>query len=254
MKVTASIVAYNSADEILNVLSSLDGVTIENFNVIVVDNASTDNTKKLIKENFPNIKLIESPVNVGFGAGHNLALKQTKSDYHIFINPDIKVESEQINKMINYMEENKDVVILTPKVLNEDGTEQFLPKIFPKLKYVISGNFENKFKVCYKWRSEYTLRNRRITNPIEIQYSTGCFMVCRTAALKKVRGFDERYFLHFEDADLTRKMMRLGKVIYNPDVYVIHGWHRDNIKNKRIRKIALQSLFKYFMKWGYWSK
>lgn len=254
MKVTASIVTYNSADEILVVLNSLSKVKLNNFEIIVVDNASIDNTVKLVKDNYPAVKLIESKKNIGFGAGHNLAVKQIESDYHIFINPDIKVESDQIKKMVTYMEDNKDVVILTPKVLNIDGTEQFLPKVFPRITYVISGKLEDKSKIFYKWRSEYTFRNRVITEPVDIQYSTGCFMVCRTTALKVVGGFDERYFLHFEDADLTREMLQMGRVVYNPNVYVTHAWHRDNIKNKKIGKIAIQSMKIYFKKWGYFRK
>lgn len=254
IKLTASIVAYNSADEILNVLNSLSKINVNNFAVTIVDNASSDNTVALVKKNYPTIKVIESKKNVGFGAGHNLAIKEIDSDYHIFVNPDISVESNQIKNMIEYLEKNKDVVILTPKVLNTDGTEQFLPKVFPKIKYVISGKLESKANIFYKWRSQYTFRDRVITEPIEIQYSTGCFMVCRTSALKAVGGFDERYFLHFEDADLTREMLSKGRVMYNPNVYVTHTWHRDNIKNKNIRKIALQSLRKYYMKWGYFSK
>lgn len=254
MKVTASIVTYNSADDILVVLESLSKIELEDFEITVVDNASSDNTVNLIKAYYQNVKIIESKENMGFGAGHNLALRCIESDYHIFINPDISVESSQIKKMVSYLEENKDVVILTPKVFNPDGTEQFLPKIFPKIRYVISGKFEDKAKIFYKWRSEYTFRNRIINEPVEIQYATGCFMVCRTSALKAVGGFDERYFLHFEDADLTREMLKEGRVIYNPNVYVTHVWHRDNIKNKKIGKIAIKSMKMYFKKWGYLGK
>lgn len=253
MKITASIVTYNNANEILKVLKSLTDLRISGFHIIVVDNASIDETKKLVVENYPFVELISLPKNIGFGAGHNIALERIESDYHIFINPDITVEPGQISKMIDFLEEHKDVVILTPKVLNNDGSEQFLPKVFPKFRYVISGKFENKCRICYKWRSQYTFRDRKILQPIEIQYSTGCFMVCRTDALRKVGGFDERYFLHFEDADLTRRMMQQGKIIYYPYVHVTHEWQRDNIKNRKIGKIALQSLFKYYRKWGFFS-
>lgn len=253
MKITASIVTYNNENEILKVLKSLTDSTTSGLHIIVVDNASIDKTKKLVEENYPNVELISSPKNIGFGAGHNIAVERVESDYHIFINPDITVEHDQISKMIEYLEEHEDVVVLTPKVLNDDGTEQFLPKVFPKWRYIISGKFEHKCKICYKWRSQYTFRDRVILEPVEIQYSTGCFMVCRTDALREVGGFDERYFLHFEDADLTRKMMQQGKVIYNPYVHVTHGWQRENIKNRKIGMIALQSLFKYYRKWGFFK-
>lgn len=249
MKISASIVTYNSEDEIEIVLNSLMNSKTDNLEVTVVDNASTDNTCSIVETKFKNVRLIKSATNLGFGAGHNLALKGVESDYHIFVNPDISVEENQIKAMVDYMEANPGVVVLTPKVLNEDGTEQFLPKKYPKIKYLLGGKFENKGKIFYKWRSEYTLRDVEVVEPIHIDFCTGCFMFCRTDALLSVGGFDERYFLHFEDADLTREMQKLGETMYVPSVYVTHKWHRDNAGNKKIRKIAIQSMFKYFKKW-----
>lgn len=253
VNVTASIVTYNNEKDIKEVLNSLKDVTLVNFKIIVVDNNSKDNTKKIISENFPNVKLIALSNNIGFGAAHNIAIKNINSEYHIFINPDISVERGQIESMIQFMKNYSKVVMLSPKILNRDGTEQFLPKLFPKLKYFIGGRLENKGQIFFNWRSEYTLRNKKILEPIEIQFATGCFMLCRTDILKKVGGFDERYFLYFEDADLTREMMKYGKVIYNPNFYVTHGWKRDNVRDKKIGRIAIKSMFKYFRKWGYRS-
>ncbi len=249
MKITASIVAYNNEDEIANVLTSLANCNISDFEVYVVDNASKDGTVKLIEEQFSWVKLIRSPENVGFGAGHNLALKETDSIYHIFINPDILVEKGEIEKMISYMEENQDVVILSPRVLNTDGTEQYLPKKNPKIKYFLGGRFEKRSKICYRWRSEYTLRDQKIIEPTEVDFCTGCFMFCRTKALKSCGGFDERYFLHFEDADLTREMKKIGKTMYIPYIHVVHEWKRENGKSGKVFRIALSSMFKYLWKW-----
>lgn len=146
MKVTASIVTYNSADEILTVLQSLSKVELDDFQIVVVDNSSIDNTVELVKKNYPTVNIISLKENIGFGSGQNIAIKQIESDFHIIINPDINVESDEIVKMLAYLEANKEVVLLTPKVLNNDGTEQFLPKVFPKIKYVISGKLEKKQK------------------------------------------------------------------------------------------------------------
>lgn len=247
MKVTASIVTYNSANEISEVLNSLSQA--KNIEIFVIDNASEDNTREIVKKEFPEIKLIASPKNLGFGGGHNLAIEQIDSNYHIIVNPDISVEKDEIEKMLSYMEANPDVVVLTPRVLNTDGSEQFLPKRRPNLKYLFGGRLESKFKVCYRWRSEYTMRDEHIETPIQVDFATGCFMVCRSEALKKIGGFDERYFLYFEDADLTREMQKIGKTMYVPSVHVTHKWKRENGKLGKGFFLALHSMFKYFRKW-----
>ena len=74
-------------------------------------------------------------------------------------------------------------------------------------------------------------------------------MFTRTDALKKVGGFDERYFLHFEDADLTRELRKVGRTVYNPEIKVIHKWHRENKKINKSFWIALKSMFIYMKKW-----
>ena len=249
MKITASIVTFNSADEIEKVLVSLLKHNLEMDNIYVVDNGSSDGTTEIVKKKFDGVNLIETGKNIGFGAGHNLALKSVQSDYHIFINPDIIVEEGEIEKMAAYMESHKDVVVMTPKILNLDGTEQFVPKKRPKFKYIFAGRFEYKFKWCYKLRSEYTLRDVVINEPTEIDCCSGCFMFCRTSVLLDVNGFDERYFLYFEDADLTRELQKYGKAMYVPNCSVTHAWHRDVTHSNKARKIALRSMFQYFRKW-----
>lgn len=256
--VSISIVTYNSVDEIENVLNSLNKSNLQGINlkVHIVDNDSTDDTIAIIKKKYPEVLLIENKKNVGFGAAHNMAINKVASKYHIIVNPDIVFLKDTIQDCVKYMEENLDVVIVTPKILNndKDKTEQFLPKKYPKIKYLLGGIFENKSKKCKKWRREYTLQDRKSDEPCEIDFCTGCFMFCRTDALKKVGGFDERYFLHFEDADLTREMKRLGKTVFVPSTQVIHKWHRDNHGNKKIAKIALKSMLVYYKKWNFGRK
>ena len=249
-KITASIVTYNSADEIDILMESLqDSKQFDQMTVYIIDNASCDGTVTLIKEKYPWARIIESQENLGFGRGHNLAIKNVHSKYHIIVNPDISVEFDTIAKAIDYLEQNPDVVVMTPFVMNVDGSQQFLPKRNPSIKYMIGGMFENTFRFCKKLRQEYTRQNENISEPTEVEFCTGAFMVTRTAALQKVGGFDERYFLHFEDADLTRELRKEGHAIYNPDIRVIHKWHREN---KRINKsfwVALKSMFIYMRKW-----
>ena len=248
--ITISIVTYNSADEIEILLNSIkESSCFEKITTFVVDNNSQDNTVEIIENKYHWVKIIKNKENLGFGKAHNIVIKKIKSNYHIVVNPDIKIPNDTIEKSIDFMEKNKDIAIMSPLVLNTDGTQQFLPKKNPSIKYMIGGLFEKYSKHCKNLRDEYTLKNIKIDNPIEIQFCTGAFMVTRTEMLTKIGGFDERYFLHFEDADLTRELSKVGRAIYNPNVKVIHKWHRENKKINKSFFIALKSMFIYMKKW-----
>lgn len=241
-KISASIVTYNSSDVIANLLDDLKDCQIDD--VVVVDNNSSDDTTHIVSEEYPWVKLITSKKNLGYGGGHNIAIRKVESDIHFIINPDIKVNNEQIHSMVSFMETNPDVVLMCPKVLNNDGTEQFLPKRNPRLKYLIGGFFG-----INHLRDEYTMKKSVFLKPTEIDFCTGCFMTCKTSCLKECGGFDERFFLYFEDADLSRRMKKLGKVVYNPHSTVVHGWKRENGRTLRGVLRFLCSFYKYKRKW-----
>ncbi|GAU77788.1 glycosyltransferase family 2 protein [Fusibacter sp. 3D3] len=250
-KISACIVTYNSETEIRTILNALlKSSVISIMDVYVVDNCSTDNTKNVVENEFPSVKLLKLEYNIGFGAGHNKIIMNLNTKYHFIVNPDIHFEPNLIEDLLDYMDENEDICMVTPKILNPDGTEQFLPKLNPKIRYFLGGRFEKYGFVFEKWRSEYTRKNEMISEPTDIEFSTGCFMMSRTNALRAVKGFDERYFLHFEDADLSRMLVKEGRLIFNPNFTVTHLWKRDNVKSKKIFLIALNSMMKYFIKWG----
>lgn len=250
-EVTVSIVTYNNAEEIAVLMKSLEECSyFGHMTVYVIDNASTDDTVKIIKEDYPWVRVIVNRKNLGFGGGHNLAIKNVKSKYHIIVNPDIVVPVESIENAVAFMDTHTDVAAMTPYVLNTDGTQQFLPKKNPCMKYMIGGFFENYSNYCRKLREEYTLKNEIVTKPIEVEFCSGCFMFARTSALQRVGGFDERYFLYFEDADLTRKLRREGRAVYNPNIKVIHKWHRDNKRMSKNFWMSLKSMMIYMKKWS----
>ncbi len=249
-QITASIVTYNSADEIdILMMSIQECSSFEEMTVYVIDNASKDNTVEHIKKEYPWARVVKSKENLGFGRGHNLVINNVHSKYHFIVNPDISVPVDTIKNAIVYMEANQDIAVLTPYVMNVDGTQQFLPKKNPCMKYMIGGMFENRFKFCKKLREEYTLQNKVITSPIDVEFCTGAFMITRTEALHKVGGFDDRYFLHFEDADLTRELRKVGRAVYNPSIKVTHKWHRENKKINKSFWVAFKSMFIYMRKW-----
>jgi len=248
IKVSACIVTHNNSDIILNTVNSiLKNTTGVDMKLYISDNLSTDDTVKKLRQNTTDITIIENSGNNGFGAGHNAVLPMLDSKYHAIINPDITINDDIITVLVNYMENNPDIGIITPKILNDDGTEQKLPKKAPKIKYLL-GRFEKYGSIFKKWRAEYTMAEDEINQPTDIGFCTGCFMLVRTELFKKIGGFDERYFMYFEDADLTREVLKTHRVVFYPSVSAIHHWERASSKSLKFFLIQLSSMIKYFIK------
>lgn len=248
-KVSISIVTYNNADKISNLLNSIikntKGVT---YKIYVIDNCSSDNTIEIIKENFPTVNIFQLPENVGFGEGHNQVLNVIDSQYHAIVNPDIIINSDAISDLVNYLDTVPDVVMITPRIFNSDGTEQYLPKKRPTLRYLISGRL--KFiKYFLKLRNEYTMQDYNIQEPIDVDFSTGCFSIIRTDVFQRIKGFDNRFFMYFEDVDLTLRAKKYGRVIFYPKISVVHGWERSSAKNVKYLLIHIKSMIEFFCKW-----
>lgn len=248
LNVTGCIVTYNNADIIEKCIQSLlENTKGVNFTLYISDNHSSDDTVNKVKEHFHQVKLIENKSNKGFGEGHNCVIPHLRSKYHFIINPDIFIDKDVISELTEYLEKHPDVAMVTPKILNPDSSEQYLPKRNPTLRYVLLSKFP-RFKYL---RKEYTRENEKISQPAEIDFCTGCFFGIRTKDFINTHGFDRRYFMYMEDADLSRKIRKKSKIIFLPGIYVYHEWKRDNIKSIRGMARWFNSMFKYFCKWGW---
>lgn len=246
VNVTACIVTYNNIGCIKPCLESIYRETKGiNLKLFISDNCSTDGTVELIQSEFPQAHLIQNEKNGGFGYGHNKVLPLIHSKYHAVINPDIHFEEDALTGLIEYMENHPEVGMITPKILNPDGTEQFLPKEDPSIRYVIL----SKFPFWKKFRRQYTRQDENLQKPTRINSCTGCFFVIRTDLFKKLKGFDHRFFMYYEDADLSRRARQHKQLIFDPEVAAYHDWKRDNMKSLKGIRIFLHSMTKYFSKW-----
>ncbi|MBR0085733.1 MAG: glycosyltransferase family 2 protein [Lachnospiraceae bacterium] len=248
LKVTGSIVTYNNAEDIENCIRSILTCTKGvRFTLYVIDNASTDDTLDIVKKNFPQVRIIRNRNNIGFGKGHNRMLPHLDSDYHVVINPDITLTRDTITELAAFMEKNKQAGIVSPKVLNPDGTEQYLPKRQPKFSYVML----SKFKPFKKYRDIYTMKDTAFTKAAAVGNVTGSFFMIRSELFKELNGFDDRYFMYFEDADIARSVREKGlRAVFYPKTNVIHKWKRDNTKSLKGIRIFLTSMLKYDRKWS----
>lgn len=250
--ITVCIVTYNSRAHIKNALASLmDSTIAQRLQVIVVDNASQDGTAAVVEAEFPQVRLIRLSENIGFGSGHNRVLQYLSAPYHVIMNPDITLAPDMLEKMAAYMAGRPEAALLTPRVLNPDGSEQFLPKELPSVRYMLGGRLEKMGRPFAAWRSSYTWREKAVTAPAELFFATGCFMFMRTEAFRAAGGFDQRFFLYMEDADLTRRMKAQGLTLYHPGFAVTHVWAREDAHSLKGLSLHVKSMIRYFQKWGF---
>ncbi|MDR1089425.1 MAG: glycosyltransferase [Coriobacteriales bacterium] len=251
-RISASIVTYDSEREIVPLLRSMQRyLDLSNLDVFIVDNASTDNTVKAIEATAPWATLIVNSYNRGFGAGHNQVLEALKSEYHAVINPDIEFLEDTIFELAQFLDDNPGVVMTAPRVLNPDRTEQKLPKVQPEPRYLIARRFEGSNRRADELAAEYTRSDEDFIGPVPIEHASGSFFMIRTAVFKELNGFDERFFLYFEDNDLSLRASELGEIMFYPGTQVIHGYARESRSNARAFVAQIQSMFRYFGKHGW---
>lgn len=252
--VSISIVTYNNANVLTDRLKILLPIFEKNnvLKVYIIDNCSSDDTAILLKErygSYENVELILLDENKGFGFGHNQAIKITKAKYHIVMNLDSTPNSDDlILQMENFMNRRQDVDLLSPLVLYPNKEIQYLTRSEPTVIDLLI-----RF-MGPKW---FPRRQKRFIHFVDgydheqiIENATGCFMFLRASTLKKVGGFDERYFIYMEDSDLTKEINKIGKAIFSPDFQVIHEWQRANHSTKG-SMLMINSMIAYFRKWGW---
>lgn len=247
-KVTGSIVTFNNMKTIDKTLETLFEFTKDiDFKLYVVDNVSSDGTPEYIEEHYPQVELIRMDKNIGFGAGHNVAIKKVSSQYHAVINPDLVFVENAVKDMADYMDENTDIGLLSPRICFPDGKDQILGKRNPHLKYLFASRLRGEEPS--KLLKEYAMLDCDLSKPVDIENATGCFMLFRTEVLKRIGGFDERYFMYFEDSDITRTVKKVSRAVYYPYSTVSHVWGRESKRNRRLMIIHIQSMLKYYAKW-----
>ncbi|WP_413538287.1 glycosyltransferase [Enterococcus malodoratus] len=254
--VTVSIVTHNS-DKIFLSLDSLIETLGEDqtIQIRIFDNASEADYRKHLENYlaYPFIKIIFHEENKGFGFGHNANLLGTDG-YGIIFNPDIILSENHLREMTDHLAEQPECGLLAPKILNEDGTTQYLIRnhlnVFDYMLRFIPFKFVKK--LFAKRLAKFECRDLPDDQDSLVRMISGSFMVADLAKFNGIDGFDERYFMYFEDNDLCRKMEQAGyKAVYSPQFTVTHLYERGAVKSRKLFFIFLQSMRKYFQKWGW---
>ena len=251
-----TIVAYNNYDDIKNAVTTIENLTNKKINktIYIVDNGASISNKnsindfKLFIKNYEDIEYIDPKSNLGFGKGHNTILNKIDSRYHAIVNPDILLKEDSFSKIIDYMDNNTDVGMVIPRIIDENGN---LQKVYRK-EVTIHDMFIRMFcpKLFPKRMDKVTLQDKDYTKEFQVPFGQGSFLVIRTGLFKELKGFDDRFFMYMEDADLCKRVNQKSKLMYFPDTQVIHKWEKGSHKNKKLFKYHVKSMIKYFLKWG----
>jgi GT2 family glycosyltransferase len=249
MNVSASIVLYNnSLTEIEELVISLESISV----LFIIDNSPT-NDLSVIKEK-TNVRYIHNPSNPGFGSAHNIAIQKAIEEgynYHFIINPDIQIKNDVMATMVEYVSNNSDVGMIMPQILNLDGSVQNLPKLLPSPYSILMRKLKKPKLIYDSFIDKYELRSVQKSMIYNAPILSGCFTLLNLEAVKKVGMYDDKFFMYFEDWDLSRRMHQKYKTIYFPKVSVYHGYESGANKNSRLFKIFLNSAITYFNKWGW---
>ena len=186
------------------------------------------------------IALLEGHGNIGYGRGHNLSINKAQSHCHLILNPDVTLTPESLAHGLAFMISNPEVVALSPAVADGEGHKQYVCKRFPSVfDFLLRGFAPSFLKRRFATRlARYEMRDLSEQDPsTDIPIISGCFMLFRTSALRSVGGFDARYFLYFEDFDLSLRVHAKGSLAYLPSMHIVHLG--GNSARKGLRHIGM---------------
>ncbi len=225
-----SIVVYKKYDDVLLAIDSIERFTDKSLSkgLYIIDNSCYENgnhyksafLEKLSR--YPDVEYVDTGKNLGFGKGHNYVIPKLNSEYHAIVNPDIVLHSDALTPLIEFLKQNNDVGMTAPLLTDE----------FNKPLRVYRRDLTVYDLICryvhlplFKKRIEFhTMSDIDKNRDFECPFVQGSFFIVRTDLFKNICGFDDRYFMYAEDADLCRTIRKQSKIVVHPFVKVQHKW------------------------------
>lgn len=230
---TSLIVTYNSAREISHLLDDLYSNLTDN-KIIVIDNASQDETVQVVQEGFPQVELIQNTLNVGYAKAVNQGFELCQTEYVLLLNPDIRIVSPQLfSQLERCLKHSRQIAAVAPLQFKNDDGKQYLNLTWSYLNL-------NAFKVYLSYLSQ---PKRVPAEPIQVPFlNAGCLLI-RREAFEQVGRLNEKYFLYGEEPDLFLKFRRYGfKCYLLPDVAVTHYRERSLMTMPVLQRLQIRLL------------
>lgn len=221
MRVDICIVSYNTKDILYKCLKSVIQAVVNSnvkdaieYVIYVVDNASHDGTVNMIQKSFPEIKLVNLNLNVGFARANNVIFSKTDGQYFVLINPDAFIHENTLSKAISFMQNTSSAGACGGLLRNVDGTLAPSARRFPTL----IGKF------CDMWGLSQIFKEKEISHKSQaVDWIPGTFTVVRRSAFINLPLFDERFFLYYEETDMCRALHNRGwQVWFVPEIEIVH--------------------------------
>ena len=234
--VSLLIVSYNVRQYIAHAIDAIIKSDLDDFEIIIIDNNSFDNTASYLKERYSHlrqIKIVQNEENIGFGKAINQAASLAKGQYYLILNPDTIIQEETISTLKEYLDSNPEVGMVGPKVLNADGTLQLACKrSFPTLGVALPKllGFSRIFPKS-KWAGKYNLTYLDEDEISSVDAISGSCMFIRSFLFHELKGFDERFFMFGEDLDLCSRIWKNNyEIHYVPTTQIVH-YQGESVKS-----------------------
>ena len=244
--ISASIVLFNQDENTLQKTINAILKCNEIERLFLIDNSKINNGLKY--QDVDKIEYRFTKANLGFGSAHNLIINEINNTFthHLVLNPDVVFNPKDILVLVSELENNDEVAMISPKAMYPTGEMQYTCRKNPTFLELIYRRLHINKKFVYF--QEY--RDKDLTVPFCPAFVHGFFMLFKTEDFVSVNGFDKRYFLYMEDADICRKIYKNNKkVLYFPGVEVIHEHQKGSTKKIRLLFHHFSSAMKYFKKW-----
>jgi GT2 family glycosyltransferase len=250
---SVSIVLYKTdKNEVLEIIKLLKSSKLR-IRIYLVDNSPNDSLREIA--NNTDVIYIYNNYNFGYGKAHNIAINLINgiSKYHLILNSDVNFNPNILEIALQFMEENKNVALLSPRISYPNGELQYFCRLLPDPFDLLLRRFIPVFlKPLFKNKlNKYLLLHKDYSKQMNVPNLPGSFMFLRVSSLLRVGGFDENFFMYVEDVDLTRRLNEHYETLYYPNIAIVHKLARGSYTFSKLTFYHIRSAIYYFNKWGW---
>ncbi len=252
MKLSIVIVNWNVEEDLTNCIRSItENAPAGEHEVIVVDNASTDASAQMVKEQFPQVILVVNEENLGFAKANNIGIARSRGEFILLLNPDTVVHPGSLDALLKFMNDNEDVGVCGPKLVNTDGTTQPSARAFPTLRGIIHCfTIMRAIPIFRRQYNKWLMRDFAHDRQMDVDQVMGAALMTRRSILEQLGGMDEAFFMYYEEVDLCYRIKQAGwRIVFTPEPVITHrgGQSVGQIPVRR-RIMTLKSILTFLRK------
>jgi len=259
MDVSIIIVNYRSMGLLKQCLKNISRLQLPlSFEIIVVDNASHDQSANMVATLFPTVHYVQLPDNRGYSVGVNSGLRVAQGRYRLILNPDIAIFGHELERMVEFMDSSPEIGVVGPKLINPDGSLQYTCYNFPSFFMPLyRRTFLGQLPWVKRRLADYLMTWWDHSRNRDVDWLLGGCLLIRATALQQIGLLDERFFMYFEDVDFCRQCWQRGwRVTYFADSEIVHYHQRSSAEQwwptamfSLTSREHIKSWLKYFAKY-----